>query len=64
MLKDNIPVVLNYDYYDLIGRAAVDEEGNARIIISDPRIVEMVKEKKLEKLQALSLNVQPANETR
>lgn len=56
----NVPIILNYDFMTVIGRAEVQEDGTAVLTIQDPRIVEMIQHQR--EIVGFSVTQEPARQ--
>jgi hypothetical protein len=63
-MSARIPVILNYNYDDLIGYAKAQADGKLTITLTDPRIIQQFRQDdfRSEHYSAVSLDLHPAEQ--
>lgn len=60
--KKVVPIILDYNFHDLFGRAEVQADGTAILTFTDQRIIDLFRKGQRGHLVGVSINVRPVLE--
>ena len=56
-----VPIIFNYNYYDLVGQATIQDDGAVTLTITDPRVISAIRFGDVyNQIVAVSINVEPS----